>query len=58
MRPGGEGVLRLKPKGRRRERAVAGALERGARGVATVTVRLGDNVGNHEIEKLTVPVGR
>jgi hypothetical protein len=58
VRPRGEGVLRLKPKGRRRERGVAAALERGARGAAELTVRLGDNIGNHEFEQLTVPLGQ
>jgi hypothetical protein len=58
VRPGGEAVLRLKPKGSRRERTVAAALKGGARGVAELTVRLGDNIGNHEIEKLSVAVGR
>jgi hypothetical protein len=58
VRPGSESVLRLKPKGRRRERTVAAALERGARGAAELTVRLGDNIGNHEVENLTAPVAR
>ena len=50
VRAGESEVVRLKPKGERHERRIARALEDGATVRAQLRVRLGDRIGNREVE--------
>ena len=58
VRAGETEVVRLKPKSERNERRIARALERGATVTAELKVRLGDRIGNLEIERATVSLRR
>ena len=54
VRPGETRILRLKPHGKRNRRAVTDALEAGRKATAELSVRLSDQAGNQEFEKLTL----
>ena len=58
VRAGETEVVRLKPKRERHERGIARALEDGATVTAELRVRLGDRIGNREVERPTVRLKR
>ena len=58
VRAGETEVVRLKPKSERNERRIARALEEGATVTAELRVKLGDRIGNLEIERATVSLRR
>ena len=51
-------ALKLKPKKKGQAKRIAGALERGKKATAKLTVKLTDQVGNSDTEKLSVRLRR
>jgi hypothetical protein len=58
VRSGETEVVRLRPKGERNEHRIARALEEAATVTAELRVRLGDRIGNLEIERAPVSLRR